>query len=109
MSFARARPSAAWFSGNLRYGSGITRIHHLPFTDDDEARAAALKPYGVLDTPADPAFDELTWLAAHACETDIALIVLADGAGLWPKSASGSPPPQQFLSSPVLRALALQQ
>ena len=39
-------------------------------------RLAALQAYEVLDSPAEPDFDELALLAARICETPIALVTL---------------------------------
>ena len=43
----------------------------------------------ILDTPEDPAFDDLTRLAAQICEAPVALISLIDGARQWFKSRVG--------------------
>ena len=56
---------------------------------DEELRLAALRQYDVLDTPAEPAFDELAQLAAHICQTPIALITLLDGTRQWFKARPG--------------------
>ncbi|WP_374381168.1 ATP-binding protein [Dongia sp.] len=53
-------------------------------------RVAALKATGLLDTTSDPAFDDLTELAAQFCETQVALIVLVDTERLWFKSVRGT-------------------
>jgi PAS domain S-box-containing protein len=45
----------------------------------------------VLDTPAEPALDELAALAAHACEAPIALISLVDERRQWSKASVGLP------------------
>src|SRR5215218_7387611 len=46
-------------------------------------RLAALHSYRVLDTPPEPAFDDLVQLAARACQAPIALISLIDERRQW--------------------------
>ncbi len=52
-------------------------------------RLAALHSYRVLDTSPEPAFDDLTALAATLCQTPIALVSLVDKERLWFKSTWG--------------------
>jgi len=56
---------------------------------DEISRLAALYRYQILDTEAEPAFDDLTTLAAHICETPIALVSLVDRDRQWFKSKTG--------------------
>ena len=49
----------------------------------------ALRQYGVLDTIPEQAFDDLTLLAAHICQTPVALISLVDSERQWFKSRVG--------------------
>ena len=56
---------------------------------DETQRLAALAQYQVMDTPPELAFDDLTLLAAHICQTPMALITLVDGTRQWFKSKIG--------------------
>ena len=59
-------------------------------TPEEEAlRLAALRRYAVLDTPPEPALDDLTRLAASACDAPMALISFVDESRLWFKSRVG--------------------
>jgi len=58
-------------------------------TSDEQRREEILSQYDVLDTLPEEAFDELTALAARACEAPIAFIALADRQGFWFKSRFG--------------------
>ena len=52
-------------------------------------RVAALHDLGLLDTPDEPAFDSLVQLAAHVCNTPIALVSLVDEHRQWFKARIG--------------------
>jgi PAS domain S-box-containing protein len=60
-----------------------------PLPANETERLAALRRYGVLDTPPEPAFDGLTRLAAQICGTPISLITLLDERRQWFKSHLG--------------------
>ncbi len=60
-----------------------------PLPNDEPARLAALRSYGVLDTTREAEFDDLVALAAHICGTPIALISLIDERRQWFKAAFG--------------------
>ncbi|HEY0456391.1 MAG TPA: PAS domain S-box protein [Verrucomicrobiae bacterium] len=57
--------------------------------ENESRRLEALRRYGVLDTPPENAFDELTRLASQICETPTALMTLVDGERQWFKSRVG--------------------
>jgi diguanylate cyclase (GGDEF)-like protein/PAS domain S-box-containing protein len=59
----------------------------------DPARLAALRRLNLLDSPAEPAFDRLTRLAAAVLHTPIALITLIDADRQFFKSYVGLPEP----------------
>ncbi|MFC0633000.1 PAS domain-containing protein [Brevundimonas balnearis] len=56
---------------------------------DDARRVAELRDYGVLDTEAEAAFDELATLAARLCDAPIALVSLIDDTRQWFKARTG--------------------
>lgn len=56
---------------------------------DEEERLAVLASYGILDTPPEAAFDEITELAALICDTPIAVINFIDRDRQWFKSERG--------------------
>ncbi|MBY6264189.1 GGDEF and EAL domain-containing protein [Azospirillum sp. 412522] len=57
----------------------------------EEDRLAALQRYELLDTPAEPAFDQITRLAAKLLKVPVALISLVDHDRQWFKSRVGLP------------------
>lgn len=61
----------------------------LPPPPRELSRLAALLRYEILDTPDESAFDDFTHLAAHICQTPIALISLVDDHRQWFKSRLG--------------------
>lgn len=60
-----------------------------PIHPRESARLASLRAYRVLDTPPDPALDDLTALAAEICNAPISLISLLDAGRQWFKSRCG--------------------
>ena len=60
-----------------------------PLPPNESERLAVLRRYAVLDTAPEPAFDELTRLAAQICAAPIALITLIDGTRQWFKARMG--------------------
>lgn len=62
----------------------------IPELDDPEAlRVRALERYRILDTPPEPAFNDLIVLAARVCEAPIALVSLIDRDRQWFKAKVG--------------------
>jgi len=61
----------------------------VPIPPDEPQRLAELRGYEVLDTPPEEAFDNITLLASHICNTPIALITLVDSDRQWFKSRVG--------------------
>lgn len=56
---------------------------------DEAGRLAALDRYGILDTPAEEAFDRITRLAQSALNVPIVLVSLVDARRQWFKSRQG--------------------
>jgi len=57
----------------------------------EEARLEALAATGILDSPAEPAFDAITRLAAEYFQADTVLMGFADVSRVWIKSYWGEP------------------
>lgn len=81
---------------------------HYPVPHDEAARLLALDAAGLVDTPAEPAFDRLTWLASEVTEAPMALISLLTSERQWFKSrlgvdASETPRAWAFCSHVILQ------
>jgi len=66
-----------------------TRSPDVP--GDEAERLQALRRYGILDTPMEPAYDELADIAGHVCEAPVALISFVDQDRQWFKAVLGLP------------------
>lgn len=73
-----------------------------------ERRLAALATYAILDTPAEPGFDDIVSLASRLCRAPIALVSLLDRDRQWFKARTGVPfcetPMSQSICAHALRA-----
>src|SRR5262249_28841234 len=68
---------------------GGERPMKAPLPENEAERLAALRGLGILDTPPELEYDELSALAAYICQTPIALISLVDEDRQWFKSRVG--------------------
>lgn len=59
--------------------------------DAETGRLAALVGYGILDTPPEPAFDDVVSLATTICGTPVALVSFVDRNRQWFKARKGFP------------------
>lgn len=80
----------------------------FPVASDEASRLKAVARSGLLDTPADPALDRLTWLASEATGMPIALFTVLSSARQWFKSkvgmgASETPREWSFCSHAILQ------
>lgn len=60
-----------------------------PMLETEQQRLSALAASGLVDSPADPAFDRLTWLAAHLTGCPMALVSLLTAERQYFKSRVG--------------------
>lgn len=61
----------------------------LPLAISDPDRLAALERYAILDTPAEPGFDDIVHLACQLCTAPVALVSLVTGDRQWFKARAG--------------------
>ena len=55
----------------------------------ESRRLASLRAYGILDTPVEAVFDDITRIASAVCQTPISVVNLVDGERQWFKSEIG--------------------
>jgi len=55
----------------------------------DHSRAGMLAAYHIMDTPAEPQFDDLVFLAADICEAPTAVVSLVEDSRQWFKAKIG--------------------
>ena len=64
-------------------------MSNTPIPFNESARLKALQNLEILDTPAEPSYDEIVELVAQICEVPIALISLIDESRQWFKAKVG--------------------
>ncbi|WP_137890945.1 diguanylate cyclase [Ramlibacter sp. 2FC] len=68
----------------------LTAFADAPPASANEAhRLDTLRRYGLLDTPPEPAFDDLALLAAQVCAAPVAMLSLVDVGRQWNKAMHG--------------------
>lgn len=75
--------------------------HALPDAVNDPLRLDALVDFAILDTPAEPGFDDIVQLACRLCATPVALVSLVAGERQWFKARVGFPHCETDLNSSV--------
>ena len=78
----------------------------LPWYEAD--RLAALRKLAVLDTPAEPAFDDVVALVQAICDVPVALVSLVDSDRQWFKAKAGTDIAETGLDNSVC-AIAIRQ
>src|SRR5436305_2527122 len=72
-------------------------------------RLEALESYGILDTPSEPAFDDIAKLAALTCDAPIALVSLVGKERQWFKSELGIGMPETPRSVSICASALLEK
>ncbi|MFW6092811.1 MAG: SpoIIE family protein phosphatase [Pseudomonadota bacterium] len=65
-------------------------MKQAPDPDNEQARIAALREYEILDTLPEPAYDDITRIAAQVCGAPVALVSLVDADRQWYKARWGT-------------------
>lgn len=78
------KPNDVGMDGDL-----AAREQVAPLPADEHERLEALLDYGILDTDAEPLFDDLALLASNICQTPIGLVSLVDKDRQWFKARVG--------------------
>jgi PAS domain S-box-containing protein len=84
-----APPGSTAGAAAVRRATNRARPGVAPLPPDEEARLAALRRVEVLDTEPEETFDDIARLAAHICQTPVALVSLVDEHRQWFKARVG--------------------
>jgi excisionase family DNA binding protein len=68
---------------------GQLALGDFPVAPNERGRLEAVQRSGLVDTPAEPSFDRLTWLAANGLKSPVALMTLLTAERQWFKSRHG--------------------
>jgi PAS domain S-box-containing protein len=60
-----------------------------PIPENDAERVATLRSYGILDTPPEQGYEDVTSFANYICATPYSTVTFVDGERQWFKSESG--------------------
>ena len=90
-------------------GPEAVRPCRRPGADAEQLRLDALRGYGILDTPREAAFDDITLLASMICQTPIAVVNLIDKDRQWFKSEIGLGVRETPLDTSICAHAILQQ
>ena len=94
--------------GEVEFPGSMTFQPIFPGMDrQGRERTGPHERYGILDTPPEPAFDDIVQLAAQVCEAPVSLISFVAGDRQWFKARVGFEPCQTTLTQSVcIHALA---
>lgn len=67
----------------------LNKSYTAPLHPNESQRLEALRSYGILDTPTEPAFDDLTRIARYVCDVPASSITFIDDGRQWHKSENG--------------------
>ena len=64
-------------------------LYTTPIPEDDAARVATLHSYGILDSPPEQGYDDITALATLICDAPWSTVTFVDRDRQWFKSEAG--------------------
>lgn len=78
----------------------------MEFNTDEQLRLRVLKDYKILDSEAEQAYDDITYLASTICRTPISLVSFIDKDRQWFKSHRGTSLQQTSLDTSICACVA---
>lgn len=82
--FTDSEEAEAWVRNSIQKKQQV-----FPVPDNEEKRLLALHEYGILDTPPEEDFDELTALVAELLQVPMSMVTIIDKDRQWFKSRQG--------------------